>query len=150
MIKDTIQVSKNMIYDFEEHTEIPDLEEFKERMAMQLIRSSFFQEEQKENIDMIRLPIIMAPSLLHRQVNSDSDKKTLFDKKVKYEAKTFTALAKLIEQNTIDITNLERLSADELKNVCKEINIGVAKKSTVRLLEEVKSVCGAYIAGQGK
>ena len=100
-------------------------------------------------IQMTLLPIIMAPIMLKNQVNSDCDKKTLFDKKVKFGKNTFKALATLISEKRIDFLNLESISSDELRIIAKELHIKLSQKSHVRLLEEIKSICSAYIAGQG-
>ena len=43
-----------MCYDFQGTGEVPDLEDFKIRLAKQLMRSSFFQDEVKEDFDMLR------------------------------------------------------------------------------------------------
>ena len=148
--KDTIQVTKHMVYNFEETSTIPSLEDFVESLAKQLLRSSYFQDEKKEKIDMTKLPVIMAPKILKSQVNSDHEKKTLFNKKVQFNSDTFKGLAELIRDGKIDITNLESLSQQDIKWVSKELKLKMSKKSNTRLLEEIKSVCSAFIAGQGK
>ena len=53
-IQDTIAVSKNMSYDFKGTGEIPNLQDFKIRLAKHLLRSSFYQDEEKETFDMLR------------------------------------------------------------------------------------------------
>ena len=101
--KDTIHITDNLIYDFESTEDIPSLEDFKIRMLKQMLRSSFFQNERKEIINMLKLPIIMAPKLLKKQVNSDSKKKTLYGKEIVYSSETLAALAKLIRKREINI-----------------------------------------------
>ena len=89
--KDTIHITDNLVYDFESTKDIPSLEDFKIRMLKQMLRSSFFQNERKEIINMLKLPIIMAPKLLKEQVNSDSKKKTLYGKEIVYSSETLAA-----------------------------------------------------------
>ena len=44
-----------MTYDFEElDADIPNLEEYKKRLVKQALLCSFFQEENKQNFDMLR------------------------------------------------------------------------------------------------
>ena len=142
-----------MIYSFKEEDEedVPDLEEYKTRLAAQMLRSAFFQNEKKENFSMTRVPNIIAPVLLKAQVNSDRDKETLFNSPVSYGSKTMTGLAKLISQKKINILHLDDLTSDEIKRFSKALSIKqLSTKSNVRLLEEIKFVCKMYAAGQGK
>ena len=77
-LQDTVAVTNHMIYDFDDaeaDVEVPDLEDFKEQLVGQMLRSAFFQNEIKEKIIMTKLPNIIAPGLVKKQVNSDSDKK---------------------------------------------------------------------------
>jgi hypothetical protein len=43
-----------MSYDFNGTGEIPTLQEFKIRLAKQMLRSAFYQDEEKETFDMLR------------------------------------------------------------------------------------------------
>ena len=140
-----------MIYNFEDVVEeLPDLDKFKTRLVCQMLRSAFFQNEKKENFDMTRLPSIIAPGLLKKQVNSDREKETLFNKQVSYGSKTMTGLAKLISKNKIDILNLDNLSSLQVLKISKALHLKqTSVKSNVRLLEEIKFVCKMYAAGQG-
>lgn len=149
--KDTISVTPNMIYTFEETGEaVPDLEVFKTRLAAQMMRSAFFQNEKKENFDMTMLPNIIAPSLLKQQVNSDRDKETLFNKTVTYGAKSMTGLTNLISQKKINILDLDSLTSAEIKQFSKTLDIKqISDKSNVRLLEEIKFISKMFAAGQG-
>ena len=142
-----------MIYDFDDaeaDVEVPDLEDFKEQLVGQMLRSAFFQNEIKEKIIMTKLPNIIAPGLVKKQVNSDSDKKTLFNKAVTYGSETMLGLKKLISKKEIDILNLSNLKSTEVKMISRALHIkSIASKSNVRLLEEIKFVCKMYAAGQG-
>ena len=140
-----------MIYSFDDDDdELPSLEAFKTRLACQMLRSAFFQDEIKENFDMTRFPNIIAPLLLKKQVNSDREKETLFNKQVSYGPETMIGLAKLISKKKIDILNLDNLSSSKVKDISKDLCIkGISSKSNVRLLEEIKFVAKMYAAGQG-
>ena len=53
--KDTIAVTKNMKYDFKQPTgEIESLEDYKIRLAKQMLLNVFFQDEKKQEFDMLR------------------------------------------------------------------------------------------------
>ena len=99
---------------------------------------------------MTRLPNIIAPLLLKTQVNSDREKKTLFNRTVNYGQNTMVALTKLISKKKIDILNLDQLNSAEVKKISKDLKLkAISTKSNVRLLEEIKFVCKMYAAGQG-
>ena len=44
--------------------EVPTLEDFKQTCAKQMLRCSLFQGEMKDDVDVLSLPLIMAPRLL--------------------------------------------------------------------------------------
>ena len=150
-LQDTVAVTGNMVYDFtEDNSEVPDLESFKMRLVCQMLRSAYFQNETKENIIITKLPNIIAPRLVKKQINSDIEKKSLFNKPVNYGSNTMAGLAQLILKQKIDILNLDNLDASEVKNISKALHLkGTSSKSVIRLLEEIKFVCKMYAAGQG-
>ena len=55
-LQDTIAVTKNMKYDFQHHdqVEVEDLEDFKLRLVKQMLLNTFFQDEKKQDFDMLR------------------------------------------------------------------------------------------------
>ena len=69
--KDTLTVTENMIYDYEDESDIPDLESFKQELLLECLKRSFFQNVPKKIYNMLKLPLIMAPGLLREQCNSD-------------------------------------------------------------------------------
>ena len=69
--KDSVKVRENMIYDYNDHSDPPDLETFKQELVQMLLKKSFFQNEPKKIYQMLKLPLIIAPSLLDTQTNSD-------------------------------------------------------------------------------
>ena len=92
--KDTIHLTENLVYDFDSTEDVPSLYDFKTRLARQMLRSSFFQNEEKEKFNMVKLPIIMAPKLLKSQVNN---------------SETMAALSQLIRKREIDILTLGKV-----------------------------------------
>ena len=140
-----------MRYNFDDkEAEVPDLDVFKEQLAIQMLKCSFFQGVIKADINMLKLPNIMAPKLVLKQINTDTEKQTLFNQDVNYGSETMTELAKLISKRRIDILNLDSLSSNEVRSISKALHIKkVARKSNVRLLEEINFICKMYAAGQG-
>ena len=107
--QDTVAVTKHMVYDFEDNeSEVPDLECYKEQLVSQMLRSSFFQSEIKDDLDMMKIPNIIAPRLLKKQINTDCEKKSFFNKKVIHDPVTFAELAKLISKKKLDILNVDK------------------------------------------
>ena len=69
--KDCITITDNLVYDHNDTSEIPDLETFKQKLLEECLRRSFFQNEPMKIYNMLKLPLIIAPSLLREQVNTD-------------------------------------------------------------------------------
>jgi hypothetical protein len=55
---------------------------------------------------MLRLPVILPPKLTKSQVNTDRNKKTLFNVKTSYSSDTLASLSKLVRKKEINILNL--------------------------------------------
>ena len=56
---------------YEDKSDIPDLESFKQELLVECLKRSFFQNVPMKTYNMLKLPLIMAPGLLREQVNSD-------------------------------------------------------------------------------
>ena len=56
---------------YEDKSDIPDLESFKQELLVECLKRSFFQDVPMKTYNMLKLPLIMAPGLLREQVNSD-------------------------------------------------------------------------------
>ena len=146
--KDSIHVgeSHNLEFNFEDTDDIPDLQDFLNQICNQVIRSSFFQHEPKDVVNLLKLPIIMPSSLVGKMVNTDCDKKSLFNKELNY---TTDVLGKLVAEKKLDVLNIDKLEGKHLKQVAKEIGLATSKKSDIFLQEEVKSLARLFLAGQG-
>ena len=69
--KDTLRVTDNMKYIYEDKSDIPDLQSFKRVLIVECLKRSFFQNVPMKTYNMLKLPLIMAPALLREQCNSD-------------------------------------------------------------------------------
>ena len=77
-----------MEYDYEDSSEVPDIQSFKEELVEELLKSVFFQHKSDRKYNMLKLPIISAPSLIQKQVNNDAKKETLMEKEFSYKEET--------------------------------------------------------------
>ena len=69
--KDTIKKTKNMVYDYTDTSDPPDLESFKRELIQQTFKKSFFQKQPPKTYQMLNLPLIIPPGLLLKQINLD-------------------------------------------------------------------------------
>ena len=69
--KDCLTITANMIYNYEDQSDPPDLESFKQKLVQECLKRSFFQNEPMKSYQMLKLPLIIAPSLLREQINND-------------------------------------------------------------------------------
>ena len=70
--KDSLKRTDNMVYDYDDTSDPPDLESFKQKLVQECLRRSFFQNEPNKIYNMLKLPLIIAPSVLGKQVNTDT------------------------------------------------------------------------------
>ena len=84
--KDTIKVTENMQYDYDDDGDPPDLETFKMDLIQATLRKSFYQKEPLKNYQMLKLPLIIAPSLLQQQTNNDIKENYIY---LKFKSKHF-------------------------------------------------------------
>ena len=70
--KDSLPRSDNMVYDDKDTSDPPDLEFFKLKLVQECLRKSFFQNEPPKTYNMLKLPLIIAPKVLGKQVNTDT------------------------------------------------------------------------------
>jgi len=77
---------------------------------------------------MCKLPLIMPECLLGKMVNSEYEKKTLFNKEISYDRKVLEKLVAMVSDSSLDITKLEELNSKELKDVAQEIGISKLSK----------------------
>ena len=59
-----------MRYDLPVTSDPPSLEEFQETLIIHLLKTSFWQNEEKLPINMLNIPIIMGSALLRKQENN--------------------------------------------------------------------------------
>ena len=114
------------------------------------MRSSFFHNEPKDKINMVKLPIIMPSCLIGSMVNTDSQKKTLFNTPKNYKEDVLANLMKMVSEERLNVLNLDKLDKFKIIDVAKELGITTSKKSRTVLLEEIKAVTRIFLAGQGE
>ena len=116
-----------MVYEYEDSSEIPDLETFKKRLIVDLFKSVFFQQSSQQKYNMLKLPIIAAPSLIRKQVNNEIKKKTLMEKSFEYTDETLATFISMVDEKKLKINGIQDLSVQELRDLTRDIGIKVNK-----------------------
>jgi hypothetical protein len=137
-----------MEYNYEDTSGVPDLEDFKEDLIEDIFKSVFFQHKSDQKYNMLKLPIIMAPCLMRKQVNNDIGKKTLMEKEFQYEAETMETFMRLVESKELKISGISELKVPELNNLSKQLGIYVAKKSGELMKIDLINLSKIFLAGQ--
>ena len=119
-----------MVYDYDDDAEVPELENFKQDLIEDLFLSVFFQQSSKRMYNMLKLPIIIPPALLRKQVNNEKAKKTLMEKHFLYTDETLGTFIKMVETKEIRINRIPDMTTQELKKVSEKLGIYDAKKSS--------------------
>jgi hypothetical protein len=76
--KDSLKVSENMQYDYEDNSDPPNLDIFKQELVQESLKRSFYQKVPLKTYKMLKLPLIVAPSLLREQINNDIKESIVF------------------------------------------------------------------------
>lgn len=126
----------------------PNLEDFKLRLINTLLRQSFFQNDPVKPINMLKIPLIISPCLLSKQVNNDTKKKSLLDKTVVYDKNTFREFHRLVEKKEINILGIQDMNLGELNDVMTKLKVPVGAKNASMLRNELNNMSKHFIAGQ--
>ena len=71
-------MTENMVYDYRDTSDPPDLDSFKLELVQESLKRSFFQNVPRKTYQMLKLPLIVAPSLLREQTNNDIKESNVF------------------------------------------------------------------------
>ena len=146
--KDTVKVTPNMVFNYDDTTEVQDLEDFKLDLVEHILKCSFYQNEPAKQINMLKLPVIMAPSLVGKQVNRDVDKKSLLDKEIEYNKDAYKTFCKLIQEKKINILNIHKMTLAELKSIMNELDVPIGERNATLLRTELENMAKIFMAGQ--
>ena len=135
--KDSIRVSRSMVYNYDDVAPIPDLETFRSELVTDLLMSMFFQHRSEMEIDMLRLPLIMAPEMMNKMVNNEASKKTIMEKDFSYEKETLEKFQAMIDSKEVNIKSLSDLSSNALKDIANKVGIYHSKKSNEMMKTDV-------------
>ena len=147
-LQDSIKVQNNMEYNYEDASEVPDLETFKEDLIEDLLKSVFFQQRSTRKYNMLKLPIISAPGILRKQVNNDMGKKSLMEKEFKYTEETLATFMDMVDTKEIKMSGIPDLKGPELTELSKKLGTHVAKKSAELLRTDLINLSKIFLAGQ--
>ena len=111
--KDSIQITPNLKFDFNDKSDIPSLEEFQTQLILHLFKSSFWQNEPPFTVNMLKLPLIIAPRLLRKQVNSDVLKESLLDKSIQHSSVTMREFTKMVDSAGKSLNRAEIIACRE-------------------------------------
>ena len=137
-----------MEYNYDDSSEIPNLEDFKEELIEEILMSVFFRKKSDHKINMLKLPIISAPSLLRKQVNNDILKQTLMEKEFSYQPETLQTFMSLVDSKVIKLNQISDLTVSELTHLSKQLDIYSAKKSGEVMKNDMINLSKTLIAGQ--
>ena len=139
--KDTIKVTDNMKFIYEDESDPPTLENFKADLVQTVLKKSFFQNEPPRQYNMLKLPLIMAPSLRGKQINNDIKKKTLLEKKITFSKYTLAEFAKMVDARKLNILGLHELSSERLTEIAIELKLeNPRKKSSENIRSELNNL----------
>ena len=137
-----------MVYDYEDTSDIPDLQTFKKSLIEELFKSAFFQHKSTKTYNMLKLPIIAAPSILGEQVNNEMKKKTLMEKSFEYEEETLAAFIGLVDSKELKINSIQDTKIPQLKEWTRQLGIYHKDKTGEIMRTDLINLSKIFLAGQ--
>jgi hypothetical protein len=141
-------VNRNMVYNYETMNPVPDLNTFRTELVTELLMSVFFQHRSEREIDMLRLPLIMAPEITGKMVNNEASKKTIMEKDFSYDKTTLEKFQALIDNREVNIKSVGDLGSKQLKQISDKLGISHPDKSAEVLRTDIvnlsKIILGKY------
>ena len=110
LFQDSIRISKNLVFDFEDDSDIPELYDFLDKLVNQVVRSAFFQNEPKDIVNLLKLPLIMPNGLVGKMINTESSKKSIMNNVHHYKSSVFTNFVKMISTDQLNILAIDGMS----------------------------------------
>ena len=138
-----------MKYDYEDPSDIPDLQTFKLRLVEDLFMSAFFQHRSDQKYNMLKLPIIAPPSVIGKQVNNEYKKKTLMEKSFEYTEETLATFIQLIDEKKLKINKIQNLSSQDLRDLSVQLGIYHKDKTGEIIRTDLLNLSKIFLAGQG-
>ena len=126
--------------------------DFLDKLVNQVVRSAFFQNEPKDIVNLLKLPLIMPNGLVGKMINTESSKKSIMNNVHHYKSSVFTNFVKMISTDQLNILAIDEMAMknpQHLRKIAKEIGIKVKDKSNVVLAEEMTALAKTFLAGQG-
>ena len=136
-----------MVYNYDDAAPIPDLETFRAELVTDLLMSVFFQHRSEMEIDMLRLPLIMAPDMMNKTVNNEASKKTIMEKDFSYEKETLEKFQAMIDSKEVNIKSVGDLSSNHLKDIVNKLGIYHSKKSNEMMKTDVINLSKIILGG---
>ena len=136
-----------MEYDYEDSSEVPDIQSFKEELVEELLKSVFFQHKSDRKYNMLKLPIISAPSLIQKQVNNDFKKETIMEKEFSYKEETLAKFITLVDTG-FKINRIQDISLNEARDLSKQLGVYSDKKSGEMMKIDLINLSKIFLAGQ--
>ena len=137
-----------MEYNYDDDSEVPDLNDFKNELIEDIFLSVFFQQNNTKTYNMLKLPIIVPPILLRKQINNEHTKKTLMEKEFSYTDETLDIFMSLVESKEIRVNSIHDMKAPQLKQLSEKLGISDPKKSSELLKTDLTNLAKIFIGGQ--
>ena len=137
-----------MVYNYEDVSEIPDLMDFKERLIEDLLLSVFYQQPFENEYNMLKLPVIISPCILRKQVNNEAMKQSIMERKFSYNEENLGTFIELLDKKELDITRISELPGRELTRLAKKIGIYNEKKTGEIIKIDLHNLSKIFLGGQ--
>ena len=137
-----------MVYDYDDSSDIPELSHFVDELVEEMLCSALYRHNSQRKFNMLKLPLIMAPCLLRKQINNENLKKTIMEKQFDYDVDTFREFENMVSTGMLKMNQIHMLSVPELKSIGEKLNLMNGNKTVELLKIDLINLSNMLIGGQ--
>ena len=146
--KDSLKVSKRMVYDYDDTSDIPELLKFTDELIEEVLCSALFQYKSEKTYNMLKLPLLMPSYLLRKQVNNERLKQTIMEKQYEYKDETIEMFQDMVQTKEVRINGIKDLSVKQLGILGEKLNLANNKKTGEMIKIDLINLSNIFLGGQ--
>ena len=150
--KDSIRVTHKMEYNYDDESEIPNLDKFKDDLIEDVLSTALFQHKTDKKYNMLQIPMLIPNCLLSKQINNEKTKRTIMEKEYEFADETLQKFQEMVESKEIKLTGIKDLTVQELQGFGARLGLLSKKKGEKKSGEMLKidliNLSNIFLGGQ--
>ena len=137
-----------MKFDYDDASDIPDLSVFTDELIEEVLCSALFQHKSEKKFNLLKLPLLMAPKLLRKQMNNEKLKRTIMEKQYEYKDETIEKFQDMVQKKEIKINGIKDLGVKELGLLAEQLDLMHGQKTNEMIKIDLINLTNIFLGGQ--